>query len=115
MSGSQAWKGMGKMHEQMMQGSGTTSEYSSKLPSPVTVFKPNEYGIRGLRENVSEWGLRTLEGTHEGKITETEYVILGEIGDDPEKQPPSPISRYPWEAFEEVGFRCVVSARGFTE
>jgi serine/threonine-protein kinase len=82
------------------------------VPSPVMLFEPNRYGIRGLNMNASEWGLRILTAPSAETIRETEYVVLGGLGSDLEKEYgiPSPISRYPWEAFEEVGFRCVQSA-----
>jgi serine/threonine-protein kinase len=82
------------------------------VPSPVMLFKPNRYGIRGLNMNASEWGLRILTAPSAETIRATEYVVLGGLGSDLEKEYglPSPIARHPWEGFEEVGFRCVRSA-----
>lgn len=79
------------------------------IPSPVMLFKPNSYGIRGLNRNASEWGLRILSGPSAEKMPAMEYVVLGGLGSDSEKEHglPAPVARYPWEAFEEVGFRCV--------
>lgn len=85
---------------------------ASGMPTPVILFKQNAYGIRGLNEGFSEWGMRLLEASTEVKYGEAEYVVLGGLGRNPEKGfiLPSPIPRQPWEAFEEVAFRCVQSA-----
>ena len=82
------------------------------IHSPVMLFKPNANGIRGLNEIVSEWGLRIPNASGSENYGKSEYVILGGLGrvSDKEHAFPSPMSRQPWEAFEEVGFRCVRSA-----
>jgi serine/threonine-protein kinase len=67
---------------------------------PVTNFAPNKYGIRGLNEGISEWGHWSLEEVPEHKGIESEFVVL-----------PSGVIRQPWESFEKVGFRCVLSVR----
>lgn len=87
------------------------SENALPIPSPVMLFKANSYGIRGVNRNASEWGLRIVSGSSAETMPEMEYVVLGGLrGDSEEKHDiHSPISRYPWEAFEEVGFRCVKS------
>lgn len=69
----------------------------TKILSPVINFKPNTYGVRGLAENVSEWGTAMQAGSAQ-KDEESQYVIL-----------PSMNPRQPWEVFEEVGFRIVKS------
>jgi formylglycine-generating enzyme required for sulfatase activity len=81
-----------------------------KLLSDIN-FKPNTYGIRALNQSISEWGIRFLGATSKNKIKEAEYVVLGGRGgvSDQKVSNPSPIIRHPWEAFEEVGFRCVHS------
>ena len=75
-------------------------------------FKANAYGIRGLNCNVSEWGTRSPRITS-GDLTESGYVVLGGVGSilGIISSFPMPISRQPWEAFEEVGFRCVRSIK----
>jgi hypothetical protein len=62
----------------------------------------NTLGIRGLRDNVSEWAQEALP---RGKSRE--YYIMG----GPEanyKFPTCPLARNPWEAFADVGFRTVL-------
>lgn len=100
---SQGWMEMGEMHEQMIQPSQKASQHASKLPSPVVVFEPNAYGVRGLRGNVSEWGI----WTNSERRKSSKYVILAGLGDESKIIPA--LNRQPWEAFEEVGFRCAMS------
>jgi serine/threonine protein kinase len=87
---------MEKMHGQMSSSS-PAKEAPSRLPLPVIHFKRDVYGIRGIEENVSEWGVAIRTGAAQ-KEERSPYVIL-----------PSMIPRQPWEAFEEVGFRTVAS------
>ena len=84
------------------------------IHSPVILFEPNANGIRGLNEIVSEWGLRIPEASASVNKVTTEYVILGGLKGPSDKEHafPAPVSRQPWEAFEEAGFRCVRSAAG---
>jgi serine/threonine-protein kinase len=77
------------------------------FPSPVILSPPDKYGVRGLDENVSEWAVkkRPASGAVEG------YVIMGGFRGNGDRKNilPQPLPRQPWEAFEEVGFRCVKS------
>ena len=68
--------------------------------SSVINYQPNKYGIRGLNKNIMEWSLKISDATSRDSIQETEFVVL-----------PSTVQRYPWEGFEEVGFRCVREVR----
>ena len=86
-----------EMHKQMKTDT-PKSGVSVEAPLPVVHFEPNIFGIRGLFKNIGEWGIQPLELSSDGKTSKMEYVVL---------TLPSPVSRYPWEAFEKVGFRCV--------
>jgi eukaryotic-like serine/threonine-protein kinase len=79
------------------------------LPSPIMEYKPNGLGIGGLNANIGEWGLRSSEDAAEDDSVQIQYEILGGMpGESPERRGiDAPIHRYPWEAFERVGFRCV--------
>jgi len=83
------------------------------VPSPVMTYSPNAYGIRGLNANISEWGLSIIRTPFNvtSKEQDVEYVILGGLGTNSRNRVdiPSPLSRQPWEAFEKVGFRCVLN------
>ncbi len=87
---------METMHRQMTSPS-SDQHATTTLPVPVVHFKPDVHGIRGLIENVNEWGVAS--GTRSPKKDgKSQYVVL-----------PSMIPRQPWEAFEQVGFRTVMS------
>lgn len=45
------------------------------------------------------------------KLGDKEYVVMGRTGKAPTEalSTPSAVPRQPWEAFEEVGFRCARS------
>jgi formylglycine-generating enzyme required for sulfatase activity len=89
---------MASMHEMHTRGKSSTSmpeSFESKL-SPVTNYQPNKYGIRGLNKNIKEWGLLLSPATSRDKIRDADFAVL-----------PSTTRRYPWEGFEEVGFRCI--------
>jgi serine/threonine-protein kinase len=79
--------------------------------SPVGLFKANAHGLRGLNVG-GEWGLKGGMPSSEEKSQLAEFVALGGYLNDGEGGDgrPAAIKRFPWEAFEEVGFRCVVSA-----
>jgi serine/threonine-protein kinase len=88
----------------------TGKKIESNVPSPVSVFQPDSYGIRGLGKSIGEWGLR-LTGDPSTQKPEKRYIILGGMkGSTEDRGNGLPvIARNPWEAFEEVGFRCVLS------
>ena len=95
------------MHSNMhgQKGNGFAfKENNKKELNPVTNFAPNDYGIRGLDTGISEWGHRNLEKISEDKGIEAEFVIL-----------PSGVTRQPWESFEKVGFRGVMSVRSIKD
>jgi len=100
-----------------MQGETTTAHVHpsggqpSPLPESVTLSKPNGLGVRGLNGDIGEWGVRTSISPGVKSENDTEYVVLGGLGSRAKKGPSLSASliRKPWEAFEEVGFRCVRS------
>jgi len=93
-------------------GKGTGQRIESNIPSPVSLFQPDSYGIRGLGKSIGEWGLRTIEDPSIQK-SGGRFIILGGIkgsAEDGGNELPV-IARNPWEAFEEVGFRCALSIK----
>ncbi len=75
---------------------------------PVIDLMPNVLGIRGLNGPLGEWGLQLAEAGSRDRRRNSEYVVLGGAGKNSMRNPiPSPISRQPWEAFKNVGFRSV--------
>ncbi len=79
-----------------------------KLPYPVMLFEPNRFGLKGMNETLGCWVLDTLSSGQDGSGA-ARYAIMGgfEKGDHIAGAVPVPVHRQPWEAFEEVGFRCV--------
>jgi len=75
------------------------------VPSPVLLSPANRYGIRGLNGKVAEWALISLSAAD--AAGHEDYVVLGSAETDSQKG--AAILRHPWEAFEDVGFRCVLS------
>ncbi len=104
------WMGemTGGMHGQDPKST-SRSQTSSLTPYSVLDFSPNAFGIRGLNQDLGEWGLRIIKEPFKGKLHEVGYVVLGwpENTSRNEDRDLSSIARHPWEAFEEVGFRCV--------
>ena len=95
----------GDMHTKMH------GEISLSELSPATGFSPNQYGIRGLNQLISEWGISAEKSGAADKRDGKEYIVMGRT----EKAPAETLSissavpRQPWEAFEAVGFRCARS------
>lgn len=87
------------------------------IPSPVILYPANSIGIRGLNANLGEWGTRWPPGSSsKDGDTQPEYLVLGgaSSGSAPEGTHSPAIRRYPWEAFAEVSFRCVMDAPSAT-
>ncbi len=78
------------------------------FPSPVILYKPNAFGIRGLNSVIGEWVLGGQGGVSSSyRDFENFYVVGGfEKNQGENGKIPSIVKRHPWEAFEEVGFRC---------
>ncbi|NQT70858.1 MAG: hypothetical protein HQ552_14935, partial [Desulfobacteraceae bacterium] len=78
------------------------------FPYPVILYTPDKYGLRGLNANVGEWVVQETPTAGDAKSREN-YAVMGGFRDSQDKNSslPRPLPRQPWEAFEEVGFRCV--------
>ncbi len=99
------------MHTEM-HSSNAAQQAPDKAPSTVALFKPNEFGIKGMDGIVSEWGIKTMD--YSNKKENREYVILGGLYNGVTEDSVTliqPIQRHPWEGFAKVGFRCVLSVR----
>ena len=80
-----------------------------KLPYPVMLFKPNFFGIRAMNINLGSWVIDAIRPDSNGK---NDFAIMAgfETGLSEMSRIPLPVKRNPWEAFEEVGFRCAKDA-----
>ena len=78
-----------------------------ELPYPVMLMKPNLFGVKGLNINLGCWVKESSSVFMDGR--KNSFAILGgfEKADTIKDLVPRPVRRNPWEAFEEVGFRCV--------
>ncbi len=87
--------------------SGRSAEPES-FPSPVILFKPNTFGIRGLNTAIGEWVSEGVLTTSRADENLQEFYVVGGFEKDQNNNGkiPSSVKRQPWEAFEEVGFRC---------
>ncbi|MBW2096356.1 MAG: protein kinase [Deltaproteobacteria bacterium] len=111
------WESKNNMMEMMARGRYGAEASPAKrvetphIPAPVINSKPNDLGIRGLNENISEWGSMPGKAGENAKKGKSEYVILGGLEASPRQGSllPAPLHRKPWEAFEEVSFRTVLS------
>ncbi len=90
-------------------GKAGNSAEPETFPSPVILFKPNAFGIRGLNSMIGEWVVSGARLSTPGKGDEINFFVVGGFEKRPDrpKEIPSIVKRQPWEAFEEVGFRCV--------
>ena len=108
--GTERWMSemMDEMHNQVPKST-SRPQIVVQVPSSVLELKSNTFGIRGLNQDFVEWGLRISKKPSKGKRREIDYVILGLLknASKNENNSLSSIVRHPWEAFEEVGFRCV--------
>jgi serine/threonine-protein kinase len=89
---------MEKMHASMLESQNKANEsvtdsLANRL-SPVSAYKQNKYGIRAMNSGFSEWSLRGASAISEEPSKDITYMLM-----------PTGVTRQPWEAFEEVGFR----------
>ena len=89
---------MEKMHGMMIQGQEKKGELTSQNPvnrlSPVSNYPANEYGLRNMGNEFSEWSLHIITSGSEKLPADFDYVLM-----------PEGVPRKAWEAFEQVGFR----------
>lgn len=80
----------------------------AKEPPSAAFFNKNKFSIRALNQGFGEWGLRNLSIHSKDKIKENIYIVMGALKQEKQGDSPPPvISRFPWEGFEEIGFRTV--------
>jgi serine/threonine-protein kinase len=84
----------------------------SKEPPSAAFFEQNDFSVRALNEGIGEWGIRTFSNLSKDKLQDNLFVIMGTLENHKELESSAPpvISRFPWEGFEEIGFRTAKSA-----
>jgi serine/threonine-protein kinase len=89
---------MEKMHAMMLENQTETNkpatEGFAKGLLPVSAYRENKYGIRAMDSGFGEWSLQGATAISAVASTDTDYMLL-----------PTGVTRQPWEAFEEIGFR----------
>jgi serine/threonine-protein kinase len=90
---------METMHTMMMENQNRSDrsalENLAERLSPVSDYGKNKYGVRALANGFGEWSLVRKSILTEEPLNPASYMIM-----------PTGVARQPWEAFEEVGFRC---------
>ncbi len=77
-------------------------------------FSPNLLGVKGLNHDIGEWVLTEGQDQPLADASKTNrYAVIGGFEGAPKGNTalPSVIERFPWEGFEEIGFRTVKSAK----
>ena len=74
-------------------------------------FEQNEFSVRALNVGIGEWGIRTISNVSKDKLQDNLFIVMGSLENHKELESSAPpvISRFPWEGFEEIGFRTVTS------
>ena len=90
--------------------------YSASMGSEIFLsaasFSPNLLGIKGLNHEVGEWVYTEGQAQPSGDDAKTRlYAVIGGVEGAPADKNllPSVVERFPWEGFEEIGFRTVES------
>jgi hypothetical protein len=93
---------------------GSVNNAKSKTPEfllSALTFSPNLLGIKGLNHEIGEWVY--MEKTYPSQVPtkSNRFAVIGGIEGRPEDKNsfPAIVKRFPWEAFEEIGFRTVKS------
>jgi serine/threonine-protein kinase len=76
-------------------------------------FSPNLLGIKGLNHEIGEWISKEEQGRPSGDKSKTgRFAVIGGVEGAPKNKDslPSVVERFPWEGFEEIGFRTVEGA-----
>lgn len=93
---------MEKMHKTMGQDQNKANAPVAKTQtnklSPVSSYMTGKYEIRVVPQGFGEWSFEGRTSTSTERQGESRYVLM-----------PSGVTRQPWEAFEEVGFRSAFS------
>ena len=99
-------------NDQVNNKNSKTALNKSKEPPPAAFFEQNEFSVRALNEGIGEWGIRTFSNLSKDKLQDNLFVVMGTLENHKELENSAPpvISRFPWEGFEEIGFRTVKSA-----
>ena len=99
-------------YERTENSTANTVMRTSKEPPPASFYEQNAFGIRGLNQRIGLWVIRSFPSPSKAKSQSNMFAIIGGLENqfNDSNSIPSIISRFPWEGFEEVGFRTVKSS-----
>ncbi|BBO66294.1 hypothetical protein DSCA_02240 [Desulfosarcina alkanivorans] len=86
---------------------------SSEFLLSAASFSPNLLGIKGLNHEIGEWVYIEQQGQPSTDASKTNrYAVIGGVEGAPKDKNslPAVVERFPWEGFEEIGFRTVKNA-----
>lgn len=92
---------------------GSAEPMGSDFLLSAASFSPNLFGIKGLNHEIGEWVDTERQDQPSGDVSKTDrYAVIGGVEGAPKDKNslPSVVARFPWEGFEEIGFRTVKSA-----
>jgi serine/threonine-protein kinase len=74
---------------------------------------PRKDKIRALNKGIGEWGTRSVSTSTETVMQENLFLVMGskDTSEKVDIRSPHMVSRFPWEGFDTVGFRTVLSAQ----
>jgi serine/threonine-protein kinase len=93
---------------------GSVNNAKSKTPEFILsalTFSPNLLGVKGLNHEIGEW-VFVEKVSHSQEPTKTDrFAVIGGVEGrlEDKNSLPAIVKRFPWEAFEEIGFRTVKS------
>jgi hypothetical protein len=96
--------------EQNPSSTGSAEPKGSEFLLSAASFLPNLLGIKGLNHEIGEWVYADGQAQPSGDESKTRlYAVIGGGEEDPKDKNslPSVVERFPWEGFEEIGFRTV--------
>jgi len=84
----------------------------SRFLQSAASFSPNLLGIKGLKSGIGEWIYQEIIHPTGDPAKMNRFAVIGGVEGAPKDKIslPAIVSRFPWEGFEEIGFRTVKSA-----
>lgn len=79
---------------------------------PAASYTPNLLGIKGLSHEIGEWVTRGQAKLSGKSLKTNRFAVIGGVEGAPQDKfsLPEVVERFPWEGFEEIGFRTAKSA-----
>lgn len=98
--------------DQNSAGTKKNEPYNSDYLLSAASYTPNLLGIKGLNHEIGEWVYKGQVKSSENSSETNRFAVIGGTEGAPVDQfsLPTVVERYPWEGFEEIGFRTVKSA-----